>query len=261
MDLAASVVDASYTYDASRQRLSLSIPQAASSTARGSIDPSKWDRGINAAMLDYQFNLTHYDGTRAGGRPTINGPYGPQPDRTARNNAVFAGLRGGFNLGDWRFRNYSTYNRDQYGQGRWQALQTYAQRDLRSIRGQLLGDGSTPGDLFDSVQFRGVQIASDDSMLPDSLSGYAPTIRGVAQTNARVTVRQNGYIIYSTYVPPGPFALDDLYPTSGGGDLDVTVTEADGRETRFVQAYAAVPTLLRDGAWRHGGAISQRLRL
>ena len=41
-------------------------------------------------------------------------------------------------------------------------------------------------------------------MLPDSLSGYAPTIRGVAQTNARVTVRQNGYIIYSTYVPPGP---------------------------------------------------------
>ena len=39
------------------------------------------------------------------------------------------------------------------------------------------------------------------------------------QTNARVTVRQNGYIIYSTYVPPGPFALDDLYPTSAGGDL------------------------------------------
>ena len=132
---------------------------------------------------------------------------------------MFAGLRGGFNLGDWRFRNYSTYNRDQYGQGRWQAVQTYAQRDLRSIRGQLLlGDGSTPGELFDSVQFRGVQIASDDSMLPDSLNGYAPTIRGVAQTNARVTVRQNGYIIYSTYVPPGPFALDDLYPTSAGGD-------------------------------------------
>ena len=255
------MVDASYTYDASRQQLSLSIPQAAlKRTARGSIDPSKWDRGINAAMLDYQFNLTHYDGTRAGGGPgpTINGPYGPQPDRTARNNAVFAGLRGGFNLGDWRFRNYSTYNRDQYGQGRWQALQTYAQRDLRSIRGQLLlGDGSTPGDLFDSVQFRGVQIASDDSMLPDSLSGYAPTIRGVAQTNARVTVRQNGYIIYSTYVPPGPFALDDLYPTSGGGDLDVTVTEADGRETRFVQAYAAVPTLLRDGAWRYSATAGQ----
>lgn len=261
VDLATSLPDASYTYDAGRQQLSLSIPQAAlKRTARGAIDPSKWDRGINAAMLDYQFNLTQYDGTRpsAGPGPTINGPYGPQPDRAARNNAVFAGLRGGFNLGDWRFRNYSTYNRDQYGQGRWQAVQTYAQRDLRSIRGQLLlGDGSTPGELFDSVQFRGVQIASDDSMLPDSLNGYAPTIRGVAQTNARVTVRQNGYIIYSTYVPPGPFALDDLYPTSAGGDLDVTVTEADGRETHFVQAYAAVPTLLRDGAWRYSATVGQ----
>ena len=94
-------------------------------------------------------------------------------------------------------------------------------------------------------------------MLPDSLNGYAPTIRGVAQTNARVTVRQNGYIIYSTYVPPGPFALDDLYPTSAGGDLDVTVTEADGRETHFVQAYAAVPTLLRDGAWRYSATAGQ----
>ena len=119
VDLATSLPDASYTYDAGRQQLSLSIPQAAlKRTARGAIDPSKWDRGINAAILDYQFNLTQYDGTRpsAGPGPTINGPYGPQPDRAARNNAVFAGLRGGFNLGDWRFRNYSTYNRDQYGQ-------------------------------------------------------------------------------------------------------------------------------------------------
>ena len=178
---------------------------------------------------------------------------------------MFAGLRGGFNLGDWRFRNYSTYNRDQYGQGRWQAVQTYAQRDLRSIRGQLLlGDGSTPGELFDSVQFRGVQIASDDSMLPDSLNGYAPTIRGVAQTNARVTVRQNGYIIYSTYVPPGPFALDDLYPTSAGGD-----TGRDRHRGRWPRdafraglcrrAHAAARRRL--ALQRHGRAVSQRLRL
>ena len=94
-------------------------------------------------------------------------------------------------------------------------------------------------------------------MLPDSLQGYAPTIRGVAQTNARVTVRQNGYIIYNTYVAPGPFALDDLYPTSSGGDLEVTITEADGRETRYIQAFAAVPTLLREGTWRYSATAGQ----
>ena len=252
------MVDASYTYDASRQQLSLSIPQAAlKRTARGSIDPSKWDRGINAAMLDYQFNLTHYDGT--GRRPRSNDQRSLW-SATGSDGQEQRGIRGParrFQSRRLAFPQLLDLQPRPVWTGRWQALQTYAQRDLRSIRGQLLlGDGSTPGDLFDSVQFRGVQIASDDSMLPDSLSGYAPTIRGVAQTNARVTVRQNGYIIYSTYVPPGPFALDDLYPTSGGGDLDVTVTEADGRETRFVQAYAAVPTLLR-GAWRYSATAGQ----
>ena len=85
----------------------------------------------------------------------------------------------------------------------------------------MIGDGNTPGNLFDSVPFRGVQIATDESMLPDSQQGYAPTIRGIARTNARVTVRQNGYAIYSTFVAPGAFVIDDLYPTAASGDLEV----------------------------------------
>lgn len=39
-------------------------------------------------------------------------------------------------------------------------------------------------------------------MLPDSQKGFAPTIRGIARTNAQVTVRQNGYVLYQTYVTP-----------------------------------------------------------
>ncbi|MBS0344345.1 MAG: fimbrial biogenesis outer membrane usher protein, partial [Proteobacteria bacterium] len=114
-----------------------------------------------------------------------------------------------------------------------------------------------PGNFFDSIQFRGVQVSSDDAMLPDSLQGYAPTIRGVAQTNARVTIRQNGYIIYNTYVAPGPFVIDDLYPTASSGDLEVTITEADGRITRYTQAFSAVPTLLRQGAWRYQATVGK----
>ena len=88
-------------------------------------------------------------------------------------------------------------------------------------------------------------------MLPDSMQGYAPTIRGIALTHARVTVRQNGYTVYSTFVAPGAFVLDDLYPTASSGDLEVTITEADGRQTRYMQAFSAVPTLLREGTWRY----------
>ena len=37
-------------------------------------------------------------------------------------------------------------------------------------------------------------------MLPDSMKGFAPVIRGTAHSNARVIVRQNGYVIYQNYV-------------------------------------------------------------
>jgi hypothetical protein len=56
-------------------------------------------------------------------------------------------------------------------------------------------------------------------MLPDSQRGFAPTIRGMAHSNAKVTVSQHGYVIYETFVSPGAFAISDLYPTAQSGDL------------------------------------------
>ncbi|MNX57523.1 Outer membrane usher protein FimD precursor [compost metagenome] len=267
VDLASAIPESAVTYDGSKQRLTLSIPQAAlKRSARGAVGPEKWDRGITAAMLDYQLNFARYSGNST--RDTAPMPTAPQnildgnpfadSARKPQRNTLFAGLRAGFNVGDWRFRHFSTYNRGLDGHSRWQSVSTYAQRDLASINAYLrIGDGNTPGNFFDSLPFRGVQLASDDAMLPDSQQGYAPTIRGVAQTNARVTVRQNGYIIYSTYVAPGPFVIDDLYPTSSSGDLEVSIAEADGRQTRYTQAFSAVPTLLREGTWRFSAAVGR----
>jgi outer membrane usher protein len=256
VDLAQAIPGSSVSYDGEKLRLTLSIPQAAMKRqARGAISPDKWDKGINVAMLDYQFSAARYDGGNNAGS-TMNSSiteFNANPSATTQaRNTLYAGLRGGFNLGDWRFRNFSTYNRGVDGEGHWQSVTSYLQRDIAALGGQLtIGDSTTPGNFFDAFQFRGVQLASDDGMLPDSQQGYAPTIRGVAQTNARVTVRQNGFVVYSTYVAPGPFVLDDLYPTSTSGDLEVTITEADGRETKFRQAFSAVPTLLREGVWRY----------
>ncbi|MFH0134567.1 fimbria/pilus outer membrane usher protein [Variovorax sp. VaC1] len=267
IDLGATIPEATYSYDAGKQRLFVSIPQAAlKRSARGAVGPEKWDRGITAGMLDYQLNFARYSGDKY--RNDVN-PFAPPQNvfdgnpfadrsKTPQRNTLFAGLRAGFNYGDWRFRHFSTYNRGIDGESRWQAVNSYAQRDIASINGQLLiGDGSTPGNFFDSVPFRGVQLSSDDAMLPDSQQGYAPTIRGIARTNARVTVRQNGYVIYSTFVAPGAFVLDDLYPTASSGDIEVTITEADGRETKYTQAFSAVPTLLREGTWRYSATAGK----
>ncbi|QLK87715.1 hypothetical protein E3U36_05420 [Arsenophonus endosymbiont of Aphis craccivora] len=74
------------------------------------------------------------------------------------------------------------------------------------------------------MNFNGLALASDERTLPDSLRGYAPVVRGVANTTATVTIKQNGNQIYEKTVSPGAFSITDLYPTSYNGDLDVEIT-------------------------------------
>ena len=66
----------------------------------------------------------------------------------------------------------------------------------------------------------------------------------MAQSNARVTVRQGSALIYETQVAPGAFAIDDLYATSFAGDLDVTITEADGSVQSFTLPFSSVVQML-----------------
>ena len=88
---------------------------------------------------------------------------------------------------------------------------TYLARDIRGWRSNLLmGESSTGSDVFDGIPFRGVKLSSNEQMLPSQLRGYAPAISGVANSNARVTVRQNGNVVYETYVAPGPFYINDI---------------------------------------------------
>ena len=94
--------------------------------------------------------------------------------------------------------------------------------------------------MFDAVGLRGLALKTDDNMLPASLSGYAPEVRGIARSNATVTVRQNGNIIYQTSVPPGAFVLKDLYPTSSGA-IRGHDPENDGSQTQYTLPYASVP--------------------
>ncbi|WP_061708768.1 fimbria/pilus outer membrane usher protein [Pseudenterobacter timonensis] len=223
------IPDATVKYDFATSRLDLSIPQAAMrQKRRGYIPPEQWDEGIPAAFIDY--NLT-------GSTTNIS---------HIHDSDSYLSLRSGFNLGAWRVRNASSF---EYGAGHhWQTQGTSVRRAIKKWKSELtLGDGYTSGEIFDSFQFTGVQLASDDDMLPDSERGFAPTIRGVARSNARISVRQHGYIIYETYVAPGAFVINDLFPTAQSGDLEITVHESDGSERTFTQPWAAVPFMLREG--------------
>ncbi|WP_157701858.1 fimbria/pilus outer membrane usher protein, partial [Salmonella enterica] len=163
------------------------------------------------------------------------------------SDSYYLNLRSGMNLGAWRLRNYSTWTRND-GNNTWDNIGTSLSRAIVPLKSQLtLGDTSTAGDIFDSVQMRGVQLTSDEEMLPDSQRGFAPVIRGIAKSNAEVTVEQNNYVIYRTFVQPGAFEINDLYPTSNSGDLTVTIKESDGSEQKFVQPFSSVALLQREG--------------
>lgn len=231
----AFIPDASARLNFDKQRLDISIPQSALNIrARGTVDPSRWDQGIPALLLNYSAN---------GSRNWVN--QGKTQDQ------LYLNLQSGLNLGPWRLRNYSTATKSNKEHD-FSSVSTTLSRDIQFLKGQLqLGETSTPGDIFDSIMFRGIQIYSDDTMLPESMRGFAPTIRGIARSNAMVTVKQNGYTIYQTYVAPGSFEIRDLYPTSTSGDLEVTVAEADASEQRFIQPFSAVPVMLREGRLKY----------
>lgn len=240
------IPDASMRFDMSTLRLDTSVPQAyLGQMPRGSISPEYWDAGVPAALLNYNFNSYH--STSQGVSQTTS----------------YLGLNAGFNFGAWHFRQNSSVNWQSATTGaparhEWQNIDAYVQRDLPSLHAQLtIGDSYTDGQVFDSFGLRGVQLATDDRMLPQSLQGYAPVVRGVANTNALVTIRQNGVQIYQATVAPGPFSISDLYPTGYGGNLDVTVTEADGRVRTFSVPYASVAQLLRPGTTRFSISAGQ----
>lgn len=234
----AAIPQASAEFLFSAQRLNISIPQAAlSPQARGYVPPEMWDEGITAAMLNYSLSGSNNWARNGNGSDT---------------NSQYANLRPGVNIGPWRLRNYTTWNRDSSGNDKWDTVYTYAQRAIIPLRAQLTtGDSSAPADIFDSMPFRGAQLASDDDMMPDSLKGYAPVVRGIARTNAQVIIRQNGYQIYQSYVSPGAFEINDMYPTGGAGDLDVTIKESDGSEQHFTVAFASLPVLQREGRFKY----------
>lgn len=223
-------------FDVATQRINVQSPQIyLLRYARGYVSPELWDHGISAAMLQYDYNAYHSDMSGADSLST-----------------QYLGLRGGINWDVWRLRYRGSFNWSEGKNWGYDNANIYVERAIIPLRSKLvMGESSTEGQVFDSVGFRGVMIASDDRMYMDSQRGYAPVINGIANTNALIRISQRGMRIYETTVPPGPFTIDDLYPTGTGGDLLVTIKEADGSERSFTVTYASIAELLRPGITRY----------
>lgn len=230
----SAIPNATSKFEFNSQRLYLSIPQIAmNKNPRGFVDLNNIDNGITALLLNYSYSGSkNYDRKNDSSDTTSN----------------YLNLRPGLNIGPWRLRNYTTWSNSDDKSSKWDTVYTYLSRSINQLKSQLiLGDGVSPSSVFDSVPFRGVQLGTDDDMYPESLRGYAPVVRGIARSNAQITIRQNGYTIYQTEVAAGPFEINDLYPTGSSGDLYVTIKESNGSEQHQIIPFASLPVLQREG--------------
>jgi len=194
------------------------------------VNPDDLQVGESIAFINYFANYYHAQ----------------QTGIKQRYDSGFLSLNGGINFGLWQLRSSSYINTASQQKTQITRGNTYLQRPILSIQGNLqLGELSANSNLLSAVEFIGLNLSSDTRMLPNIKQGYAPEVHGIAKTNAKVAVIQNGQQIYQTTVAPGAFVIDDLYATSYQGDLEVIITEADGEINRFEVPYSSVSESMR----------------
>lgn len=231
--------------DLSQSTLMISVPQAYLEYSDPNWDPpSRWDDGISGLIADYNLN--------AQTQKSNNGS--ADSDDISGNGTV------GANLGPWRLRAdwQSGYKRshgddetDDSTQRNWEWSRYYAWRALPSLKAKLsLGEDYLNSDIFDGFNYIGGSVSTDDQMLPPNLRGYAPEITGVAHTAAKVTISQNGRVLYETQVPTGPFRIQDI-GDSASGTLHVRVEEQNGQTQEYDVSTASMPFLTRPGQVRY----------
>lgn len=88
-------------------------------------------------------------------------------------------------------------------------------------------------------------------MIAPELSQYSPIVRGIAYSQAQVSVKQNGVVIYQRTSHPD--RLNYAILTKYSPVTEVEIREADGSVRHFTQATAVLPVLQRQGRLRYNG--------
>lgn len=208
-------------FDVSTQSLALSIPQKGLVKMPENVD---WDYGTSAFRVNYNANAN-----------------------TGRNNtSAFGSADLKANIGHWVVSSSATASTGDGGENSATINMFTASRAIRLLSADLLvGKTSTGDSMLGSTGTYGVSLSRNNSMKPGNL-GYTPVFSGIANGPSRVTLTQNGRLLYSEMVPAGPFSITDV-PLYSSGDVTMKVTGEDGREQTQVFPLAVMNGQLSPG--------------
>ncbi|HGB9919412.1 TPA: fimbria/pilus outer membrane usher protein [Escherichia coli] len=228
-------------FDVNKKRLYITIPQAyLKENSWFNTPPGAWDTGIPSLLTSYYYTAQKNN----------------LGDKILRSDFLL--LKNTLNLGGWQARYDGSFIRNTDGNNKWDLNYAYIQRDFDFLQGSTFSFGRNvlSGDLFDPFIFEGVQIHSEDKMLKPNLRNYGPLIKGVAYSNAVVSVKQFGSIIYQVNVPPGIFELNDFTAPSAG-EVQVEIKEENGSIRKYNQNIASVPIFQRAGRFRYNFGLGK----
>lgn len=192
-----------------RATVDLTVPENA-------FDPEQREathqRGGSAAILNYNVFAQRFQGL------------------SGTRNYLQGRIESGFNFSNWIVRSSGTYAHSEQRDS-FRAGTLYAQRSIEPMRALLqAGQINAFADGIGGMPVLGAQVFSDSAQLQGST--LTVPIQGIADTNAVVEVRQRGQVVYRTVVAPGAYSLSDIGGLSNGSDIEVIVTEEDGRVSR-----------------------------
>ncbi|WP_272660977.1 fimbria/pilus outer membrane usher protein [Providencia sp. PROV150] len=245
IDIDKYINNFSYNVDLSKLTLTLSIPQIYLNSIRSTLaSENDWDDGISALMTNYN----------------LNGSYS-RNNRMSNYSSLFLNLNNRLNLGAWRISSNLYYNQNKMGSKsnhEWKSNNISILRNINSIKSTLIAGQTVLGSMiFDSNPYIGITLSTANEMLPDSEKGYSPTIKGIAESRSKITIKQNGNILYQEYINPGPYNIDNLNSVGTSGDYEVELTSGEGVVTKYIVPYSSLPNLLRKGSYNYSLTFGQ----
>lgn len=225
-----------YRFLFTKKQLELTVPDnKLIKRASGYIPPSLYDNGEPVLLTSYRFSDIR----------SING---------GTTSQQYLSMTPGANLGAWRLRSQLSKSGQD---SQFRSSFVYLQRDFTPIKSSFrVGQQGLRSSSFDAPYFNGLQMWTSDEMLSSGAGSYTPIVRGVAKSLAMVTITQNDRQVYQGSVAAGPFEIRDLN-IFGSGDLVVSIIEANGEETRFIQPFSTGFDLLAVDTLKYNMAVGE----
>ena len=224
----SSVPGLTFTIDADRQRLLLTVPaesfEATTLTGRPAL-PQATD-AARTAFLNYDITIEH-----STGRPITAGF-----------------LEMGVSDARGLLTNTMTIGNALAGRGVVRLDTYFVRDDADGLRRLTIGDSVTRGSSWTpAARFGGIHYGTEFALQPNFLPFPTPTFGGRASVPSNVEIYINNVLNYQSPVREGPFTLDRLPVVSGQGDATLVVRDALGVERRVVSSYYVSTELLRPG--------------